>query len=259
MSFDVASVKPARQGTPPGVKLENGRVTANLTLSGYIVFAWNLMPTREQTDSMLAHVPKWVSTDNFAIEAVAAGTPAKDQMRLMVRSLLADRFQLQVHTVTTEAAVIALTSARPGETGPKLRPHSEGQPCNVHLPSPKSGVYDVGVFPPTCEELLAVPRDHGVVMVAGRDLTIQKIATFLSSLGLLTRPVVDQTRFSGHFDFTIEFTPEPPAPTQDALPGDIPATTLEEAVHEQLGLKLKPTRAPLDTLVVDHAERPLEN
>jgi len=190
MSFEIASVKPAPPGAPSNLKVENGRFTANLTLSGYITFAWNIMPTRQQTDSMFAHVPKWVSTDHFAIEAVTEGTPTKDQMRLMVRSLLADRFQLRIHTVRADAAVFALISARP-ETGPGLRPHSQGQPCKVHSPSPKSDLYDVGVFPPACEELLAIPRDHGAVMVGGRDVTIQEIATFVSSLGILTRPVVD--------------------------------------------------------------------
>ena len=71
-------------------------------------------------DSMLAHVPKWVSTDSFEIQAVAEGNPTKDQMRLMVRSLLADRFGLEVHTVTAQVPVLALVLEKPGRTGPKL-------------------------------------------------------------------------------------------------------------------------------------------
>src|ERR1022692_34137 len=91
------------------------------------------MPSRDQMDSMLAHAPKWVSTDSFEIHALANGIPTKDQMRLMLQSLLADRFRLQVHIVTVQVPVLALVLEKPGKTGPKLRPHSEGPPCDVHL------------------------------------------------------------------------------------------------------------------------------
>jgi uncharacterized protein (TIGR03435 family) len=252
-SFDVVSVKASKPGTPPGQTMENGRFSANGTLFGYIEFAWDLMPTREQTEAMLAHAPKWVSADNFAIQAVAEGNPTKDQMRLLVRSLLANRFGLQVHTITEEAAVIALIPDKAGATGPKLRPHSEGKPCDVHLASP---THAVGVFPPVCGELLAVAAGQAV-LVAARDVSIERIATFVSSLGILTRPVVDQTGLGGRFDFTLQFTGG--VPPQDAQADDFQVTTLQEALREQLGLKLKATQARLDTLILDYVERPSEN
>jgi hypothetical protein len=158
MSFEVVSIRQRKPGTPGGLGVENNRFTANFTLAGYIVYAWDLMPSREQYASMFARVPMWVSTDSFEIQAVAEGNPTKDQMRLMVQSLLADRFRLQVHTVTEEAAVIALILDKPGATGPKLRPHSEGRPCDVHLAAP---THAVGVFPPACEELLATAAARG--------------------------------------------------------------------------------------------------
>lgn len=158
--------------------------------------------------------------------------------------------------------MIALTPDKPGATGPKLRPHSKGRPCDVHLASP---THAVGVFPPTCEELLATAAPHGAVLVAARDVTMQQIATFVSSLvsslGILDRPAVEQTGLGGRFDFTIEFTPERKGTPQlqDVPPDDVQVTTLQEALHEQLGLKLKATNAWLDTLVIDHVERPSEN
>jgi len=261
ISFEVASVKPGKPGGPPRQRVDANRFTANLTLFGYITFAWNLMPSSEQTDSMLAGAPKWVSTDNFEIEAVAQGNPTKDLMRLMVQSLLADRFRLTVHTVSADSAVLALVPGKSGATGPTLRPHSEGRPCDIHFPYQDSRTNAVGVFPPACGELFAIPRPGGAVLVAARDVTVGQIAIFIPSLGLLTRPVVDQTGLRGKFDFTIEFTPERkgPPPSQDAQPDDSQATTLEEAVREQLGLKLNATNAPLETLIVDYAERPSEN
>jgi uncharacterized protein (TIGR03435 family) len=258
MSFEAASVGQSKPGTPGGTGVENNRFAANSTLAGYIVYAWDLMPSREQYDSMFARVPKWVSTDSFEIQAVAEGNPTKDQMLLMVRSLLADRFRLQVHTVSAEAAVIALILDKPGTTGPKLRPHSEGQPCDVHSASP---THAVGVFPPVCESVVAVDTPHGAIMLAARNTTMKQIATFVSSLGQLDRPVVDKTGLSGRFDFTLEYTRERRGarPPQDVQPDDFQVTTLQEALHDQLGLKLKATQAPLDTLIVDQAERPSEN
>jgi hypothetical protein len=86
MSFEVVSIRQRKPGTPGGLGVGNNRFTANFTLAGYIVYAWDLMPSREQYDSMFARLPTWVSTDRFEIQAVAEGNPTKDQMRLMVQS-----------------------------------------------------------------------------------------------------------------------------------------------------------------------------
>ena len=103
-SFDVASVRPGQPGARGHLSAENGRLAAEgFTLPGYIIFAWNLALTREQLDAMAAHLPKWVSTDSFDIQAKTEGNPTQDQMRLMLRSLLADRFKLVVHFETTQA------------------------------------------------------------------------------------------------------------------------------------------------------------
>jgi hypothetical protein len=63
------------------------------------------------------------------IDAKADGNPTKDQMRLMMQSLLADRFKLRAHFETKQVPVLALTLVKPGKLGPKLLPHSEGPPC----------------------------------------------------------------------------------------------------------------------------------
>jgi len=69
-------------------------------------------------------LPKWVSTDSFDVQARAEGNSTQDQMCLMLRSLLADRFGLTVHVETAQPPVLALVLEKPGKTGPKLRPHS---------------------------------------------------------------------------------------------------------------------------------------
>ena len=95
MEFEVATIKPAEAGKrieqtiglsiddetiPPG-----GRLLAQGTLSNFIEFAYKVMPTRDQRDAMLAHLPKWVASDRFVIEAKAEGNPTKYQMRLMMQ------------------------------------------------------------------------------------------------------------------------------------------------------------------------------
>jgi uncharacterized protein (TIGR03435 family) len=66
----------------------------------------------------------------------------------------------------------------------------------------------------------------------------------------LELPLVDQTGLEGRFDVSVEFTREPTNPAPDAY---------HEAIQDQLGLELKATKVLLDTLVIDHVERPTEN
>jgi uncharacterized protein (TIGR03435 family) len=275
LSFEVASVRQSKPGafTPPNFALDNsdsytpadpgGRFTADFPLPAYINFAYKLWPTPEQTDSMLGHLPKWVATDNFEIHAKAEGNPTKDQMRLMMQSLLADRFKLAIHFETQQVPVFALVLEKPGRTGPKLRSHSDGPPCDVHTPMPvpgKSANID-GVFPPVCDVFALIPAANHEMLLGSRNTTMKLIADSLPSLGRLGRPVVDQTGLSGRFDFTLQWTRESNGPAQSGVdaPPDSQGTTFLEALKDQLGMKLKSTKAPVDVAVVDHVERPSEN
>src|SRR6266849_9469917 len=119
MAFDVASVKknttaPSRARSsdfplgPGEVYVPNGgRFRAmNYPLVAYIEFAYKIADGQEQL--LLPQLPKWVTTDRFDIEASAQGNPSKDQMRLMMQSLLADRFKLAVHYETRQLPVYSL-------------------------------------------------------------------------------------------------------------------------------------------------------
>ena len=104
LTFDVASVKPAKPPRLPNFPLNNGdakppggRFSASFSLPAYILFAYKL--DAFQGKEMNAQLPKWASED-YAIDAEAEGNPTKDQMRLMMQSLLADRFKLKVHFET---------------------------------------------------------------------------------------------------------------------------------------------------------------
>ncbi len=129
-----------------------GRFAFNFPLPAYIAFAYKISLTPGQQQSMVAHLPQWVAADSFEIEAQAAGNPTKDQMRLMMQTLLANRFKLAVHFETQAVPVFALTLVQPGTLGPKLRPHAEGPPCpeNFKLPSFGEPMIADGVFPAVC-------------------------------------------------------------------------------------------------------------
>jgi uncharacterized protein (TIGR03435 family) len=274
LSFEVASIKQGQPGTftPPNFALDNSdsfggasphnHLIAEFPLETYIEFAYKLWLSPEQMDAMLARLPKWVSTDAYAINAQAEGNPPKDQMRLMMQSLLAERFKLAVHFEPKEGPVLALVLDKPGKTGPKLYSHSNGLPCDVSKPTQpaRSPANSNDVFPPVCDEFQGIPKPNRSMMIGARNVTLAQIGAFLGTVGRLEQTVVDQTGLGGRFDFMLEWTPESnnPVPAQgvQSLPQ---GTTFHEALQGQLGLQLKATKASIDTLVIDHVERPSEN
>ena len=213
---------------------------------------------------MLARLPKWVDTDLFEIDAKAAGNPTKDQMRLMMQSLLAERFHLAVHYETQDMPIYALSLMKPGTWGPKLIRHADGPPCDVSGPrNPATGLSDPGadVFPPECETQATVPGKYGRLVQGSRNETMTRLA---ASLGRTAgRPVVDRTGITDRIDYRFEWTPESNIPPNGPIPVEVEPdpnpVTFIDAVRDQLGLKLQPTKAPLRILVIDHIERPSEN
>jgi uncharacterized protein (TIGR03435 family) len=284
MSFEVASVKPSKPGTffPPNFPLDtgdafvnmrtneapHGRFSATFPLIAYVGFAYKIRLTQEQTQVLLAGLPKWVGTDSFEIQARASGNPTKDQMRLMMQSLLAERFHLELHFETHEVPVFAMTLAKPGKMGPGLRPHSEGPPCD----DPPSAE----VFPPVCY-VTSMNMKAGKNTGGSRNTTMELIASALPGMGRLDRPVIDRTGLTGKFDFRFQWTPDttgpPPGavtiarggggvrpPSNDPPPAaDSDGPTFLQALREQLGLKLESSKGPIQTVVIDRVERPTEN
>jgi beta-lactamase regulating signal transducer with metallopeptidase domain len=153
LAFEVASVKlSAGRQTALNVPLDAGdRYTptgglfrADVPLWSYIQFAYKLWWPAEDQRKEIDRLPKWVTNDRYSIEARAAGNPTKDQYRLMVRSLLADRFKLAAHFETHHVPVLALTLAKAGKLGPKLIAHADGRACGDPTLSP--GPVPAGLF-----------------------------------------------------------------------------------------------------------------
>jgi uncharacterized protein (TIGR03435 family) len=218
--------------------------------------------TGDQTEFLKPQLPRWVwaNTENFDIEAQAKGNPTKEQMRLMMQSLLVDRFKLATHYQTLQLPVFGVVLSEPGNTGPELRPHSDDPPCVSSSGAPPVNSDDK--FPIVCGLTSRMnPSAPDRVRFAARNLTMSQIistlAGFGNAAGNLNRPLLDRTGLSGTFDFSFEWTPQ--QNTERAGPAGEPGPAFLEALKDELGLKLEPQTGPVDALVIDHVEEPSSN
>ena len=270
-SFQVASV---RQSLPDSHRRDNidlgprdsfslpaGLFSTNVSLDSYIIFAYKIADG-SQYPSLSAQLPKWAkSPAKFDVEARAAGHPSKDQLRLMMQTLLEDRFKLAIHTETKQLPVYALVLDNPGRTGPQLRAHRSTLPC-PEIPT----VAVQGPEPPPVCGLMQTWMDGGLfhlrMMNVPMDVVAGTLVPFLGGLGGLdNRPSIDRTGLTGKFDFTLAFQPEPqPSPEGSADPQpERTGPTLTESLGKQLGLKLLKQDGPVNAFVIDHLEMPSEN
>lgn len=279
LAFEVASVKSSKSDVPAqsnfplnagGMYTANGGLfsATNFPLVTYIFFAYNIVGN--QAHFLVPQLPGWVMSECFDIQARAAGSPTKDQMRQMMRTLLADRFKLAVHTEVREAPVLAFVLAKPGRTGPLLQSHPAGTPCQTTVePSPAANpANDIfsqkvsGGFPAICNGILGIPPSMpGRSRLGGRNVTIGFMADMLSQRVDLGRPIVDATGLKGTFDFLLEFTPESkvPAPLGSNASPDPDGPSFQQAVEDQLGIKLQPRKTSMEVMVLEHVEHPSEN
>ena len=262
-SFEVASVNQDKDGRPysnfplgPGnsYSANGGLLSAvDMPVSTYIGFAYGL--TTYQRYALDAQLPKWAKEERFDIQARAAANATKDQMRMMMRSLLADRFRLVAHSEEHEGPVFALVLAKPGEVGPQLHLRSSDSPaCGAFTLSASARLADGS--PTACDVFLSLV-DAGHIKTSARNVTLQAIAQALPFPGMpqMDRPVVDESSLSGNYDFSIDYAAETTT-APDTKSGE---PTFLEALQDQLGLKLISAAARIDTLVIDHIEEPTPN
>lgn len=268
-AFDVASVKANKTPNPrqnTNVPLGPGDAytptggyfsATGFPLLIYIAFAYKIQSN--QIQALQTQLPEWAVTDRFDIQARAEGNPGKDQVRLMMQTLLADRFKLAIHTDTREVSVAALVVAREGKLGPQIQPHPAGSPCPLNAAPGR--ISEDPRFPLLCGGLLQMPPSlPGRLHFGGRNVTIDFIASALSPGTTSGRPLVDRTGLSGKFDFNLEWTQVTNGQAKPGeAPTDEPGLTFEEALRQQLGFKLESRKAPIPVLVLDHVERPSEN
>ncbi|MEO8100673.1 MAG: TIGR03435 family protein [Acidobacteriota bacterium] len=234
LAFEVATIKPS----PPDAQNSPFRVSPgrfeilNRSLTSLIREAWPLH------SSQIAGANGWMQTERFDIvgKPAAAGQPNIDQLRQILRNLLAERFNLKFHMEERELPVYAISMGKTGQH--KLRATS------VQNSLPLGDVRGAGTY-------------------IGRSDTIANLAERLQDT-VLDRPVVDRTGIVGRFEYTLEWRPDEfqfggraasmqKPPNVDALPD------LFTAFQDQLGLKLEAVKAPVQMFVIDSAQRPSEN
>lgn len=247
LQFEVASIKPADPDAH-GSSLMTDRIgglnATNIPLRAIITMAYGIR------DFQLSGGPGWIGTDRYDIiakperieNAVEPPDPRsmKDDQRKVrdaqwterVRSLLADRFGLVVHKETKDQPIYVLTVAK---GGPKL--------TVVTTPGDRQGI----------------SGNRG--RTQGFAATMSMLANNLANA--VGRPVVDKTGLAAKYDWVLEWTPDVPATgpqgADAAQPVDSPGPTIFSALQEQLGLKLESAKGPVETVVIDHVDRPSPN
>jgi uncharacterized protein (TIGR03435 family) len=270
LEFDVASLKPHKSddtvaesdniplGPNDAFSPTGGLFSAtNVPLIQYFIFAFKLTPY--QWGIVRSQLPSWVNSRNYDVEARATGNPAKNQYRLMVQALLADRFKLSYHYETRQVPVFAMVLIKSGKLGPQIRPHIDDPPCDPKsVAIVQSGAAQptiAGGFPLTCGGgAFLQPAAPDRIRMGGRNIPMAVIANILPPRGGVDRPVVDKTGLGGTYDFILEWTP----PQVDENP-DASGPTFLEAWRDQFGLKLEPATGPVQTIVIDHIEEPTPN
>jgi uncharacterized protein (TIGR03435 family) len=234
-TFDAADVHASPRSANPntvGGFIRGGRyVFRNATMVDLIASAYGL-----EAEKVLGG-PSWLESDRFDILAKAPASTSNDTARLMLRSLLADRFKLVLHNEDRGVAVYALTA---GKRGPQLREADGSGP---------SGCQGVPQTPAPGE----IPQN----VVSCRNMTMATFAETLRQMagGYLDKQVVDLTDLKGAWDLTLKWTTR--ALMANAGSDGI---SIFDAVDKQLGLKLDVKTRPAPVIVVDSVnQRPTDN
>jgi uncharacterized protein (TIGR03435 family) len=251
LTFEVASIKRNVSGDPGSqIRVQpGGQMTVtnnslyNLIRNAYGTQRFEMIPG--------ANLPSWIDSDRWDIIAKPpAGAPeVQEQMQLRLRSLLEDRFKLVARREMREMPIYELVIARAdGQLGPQIR--KSGDECAA-----QGRAREAGVQPPPLPPggFCGTRTGNGMVSMKGVPLS-----NFVRNLGGMTgRFVIDKTGLSGPYDLDLTFTPDQPTAGAPPAPGD--GASLFAAIQEQLGLKLEAKRAPVEVLVIDSAERPIED
>ncbi len=171
--------------------------------------------------------PGWMETDRFDIVAKAEGNASDAQMKLMVRTLLADRFKLKFHRESKGLSVYVISI---GKTAPKLFPPKDGEKHSLRIEPQMDADHKLASY-------------H---VVATRFSLTQLTDTFARQIG---RVIVNQTGLEDDYDFTLDLTPD------EGHSSALDPSMLINAMRDQLGLALKSQKAPVDVMVIDSVEK----
>ena len=235
-SFDVASIKPNKSASGGGWSSSGGRQTIINTTAGILVsYAFDLH------DYEIADAPPWLHTDRLDVIVQTETPPTEEESRVMMQSLLEERFALKAHREARDGPNYRLTLARKdGTLGPQLL--KSGIDCaelrrrGDKPPAPPASV-------PWAVSPCGMRMSSGEMVMGAR-----LFPDFVGSLeSLVKRRIADETGLSGAFDIKLEW---------NRGPNDVERPSIFTAIQEQLGLKLEPSRGPVNVLVIDSISRP---
>jgi uncharacterized protein (TIGR03435 family) len=235
LAFDVASIKPASPNESAWHLLPtpDGYTGMNVSLRKLIELAYGVLDGK-----LIIGGPPWIDSVKFDLEAKfdpALVPNLKDltyrQRADMLQPLLADRLKLKIHHEPRDFAVFLLVVDK---HGPKLH---ESTP-------PDTGNPGFGID--------CTFRNKSGSLTAQGCQASSLTGLLQSAAG---RIILDRTGLTGHYNMELHWTPD--NATVDASSESGPS--IFTALQEQLGLKLEPSTAPLDVLVIDSAEKPSEN
>jgi uncharacterized protein (TIGR03435 family) len=237
--WDVAVMKPhpAEDRSMMWRMTEDGLSLINLPLESMICSAWNLKPYQ------VSGLSGWMKSSTFDLTAKVSGDDVAAYKKLsvaqreqMLQKLLIERFQLKVHM---EMKTLPIYDLVVDKNGSKLK-------------------VSTAIEAPSDEERKANPDKYkkGSMMMGpgtyeGTGMPVQSLTSTLGSV--LGKPVHDATGLTGLYDITLHFRPEEAEAGND---DNADAPSVFSAVQEQLGLKLLPNKGPVETLVVDAAQKP---
>jgi bla regulator protein BlaR1 len=259
VGFEVASIKAHKSsGTVEMSRLfytPSGLSATNVTLQTLIRDVYRVQ------ESQISGAPNWLNSEKYDIDARMEKSVADELRKLdpmqslperqrMLRALLADRFKLTLHRETEELPVYVLAIA---ETGPKIQEAKPGDAYTNGIKGPDGRPGGPGNI------------RMGRGMLTGQALSMADFVRALSEQ--LGRPVLDKTGLTGKYDVALQWTPgESELPMLSRTEGTPsapnfapPGSAIFTAIQDQLGLELESQDSPVETLVIDHVERPSEN
>lgn len=169
--------------------------------------------------------PDWLRADHFDITAKTDGPVSREQMKLMMKTLLADRFHLSFHQETRMLKAYAIV--RVNKTL-KLKPTAVDANSSIEN------------------------SDIGFV---AKSTTLKEFADYIADP--MKSPVIDETGLAGKYDFSVDFTPYLPTDADSVRPNVI--SVMMSAFEGELGLKLEPRKLSVYVLIIDHLDKPTAN
>jgi uncharacterized protein (TIGR03435 family) len=254
MTFDVASVRESQVDAQKGFTVGGGFTPhttmlrgSNLDIGNLLVMAYDLQHYQldgvpQQFRGVYFNVSAKADSDADARLATLSNEQQRLEQQHMLQVLLADRFKLRVHWETKERDVYNLMVAK---GGPKLGAENSKPPTADEL----KWLGD-HLVPPLYQR-----NDGKGYDFFGHGCRMEQLVPILA--GQFGRPVIDKTGLTGKYDFVLKYSGRWDS---DRAADDMdPLLPMDQAIQQELGLKVEAAKGPVQVLVIDHLEKPSEN